>query len=72
MKNDKKPSKYLPLWEHVAPLAPVCMSFDEIAAVLGFEIDHSFLTYKAEAVDFGVTVKKISLKNKTVMFERAI
>lgn len=65
-------SKYLPLWEYVAKKNeyPLILSFDEIASVLGFFIDHSFLTYKKETENFGFTVKKVSLKNKTVLFDK--
>lgn len=60
------------LWEFVAKTNtfPLKMSFDEIFSVLGFEIDHSFLTYKKETADYGFIVKKISLKAKSVIFDR--
>ena len=48
------------------------MTFDEIAAVTDFDIDHSFLTFKKELTEYGYTVKKISMKNKTVEFEKTI
>ncbi len=65
-------SKYKALWEHVANIDtfPLKLSFDEIFNVLGFSIDHSFLAYKKEAADYGFTVKKISLKEKTVIFDK--
>ena len=34
--------------------------------MLGFSIDHSFLTYKKELADFGYKVGKISMKEQTV------
>ena len=46
------------------------LSYDEIEKVLGFPIDHSFLTYKKELLDFGYKVGKISMKEKFVMFEK--
>lgn len=46
------------------------MTFDEIAAILGFDIDHSFLNYKKELLVSGWQVDKISLKNRTVIFTR--
>lgn len=46
------------------------MSFDEIRSVLGFSIDHSFLTYKKDAADYGLIVKKISLKEKSILFDK--
>ncbi len=65
-------SKYEALWEYVARLNtyPLKLSFDEIFNVLGFPIDHSFLTYKKETADFGFAVKKVSLKEKWVMFDK--
>jgi len=65
-------SKYDPLWCHVeAHREPtLTMTFDEIAAILGFDIDHSFLNYKKELLVSGWQVDKISLKNRTVIFTR--
>lgn len=44
------------------------LSFDEVKDILGFEIDHSFLTYKKEAKEYGYQVLKISLKEKMITF----
>lgn len=65
-------SKYKALWEHVANLGtyPLILSFDEIYNILGFSIDHSFLTYKKESAGYGFTVKKVSLKEKSVIFDK--
>ncbi len=65
-------SKYKALWEYVAniDMYPLKLSFDDIFNVLGFSPDHSFLTYKKEAADYGFTVKKISLKEKSVVFDK--
>ncbi len=65
-------SKYKALWEYVANIDtyPLKLSFDEIYNVLGFPIDHSFLTFKKETAEYGFTVKKVSLKEKSVMFEK--
>jgi hypothetical protein len=46
------------------------MTFDQIHEVLGFGIDHSFLTFKKELPAYGYTVGKISLKQRTVVFDR--
>ena len=46
------------------------MTFDAIAAILGFDIDHSFLNFKKELLASGWQVGKISLKNRTVVFSR--
>lgn len=65
-------SKYEPLWEYIQKDGSPIMklSFDEIRKIIGFEIDHSFLTYKKEAQEFGYTVGKISLKEKTIVFNK--
>ena len=57
-------SKYEPLWRHLEKdgRPALRMTFDEIDALLGFPIDHSFLNAKKEALEFGYRVGKISLK----------
>lgn len=63
-------SKYQKLWEHVAAenREELLLSFEEIEKLLGFPIDHSFLSFKKELLPFGFEVKKISMKEKTVRF----
>lgn len=65
-------SKYDPLWEYMKKeqAQMLELSFDEIKAILGFAIDHSFLNYKKELLDYGFSVKKIFLKEKKVVFEK--
>lgn len=64
-------SKFQPLWDHVAQTEmPLKLSFDEIATILGFPIDHSFLRDKKQLGEYGLTVKKISLKEQFVIFDR--
>lgn len=46
------------------------ITYEEIKNVLGFEIDHSFLSYKKELKDYGYEVGKISMKEKTVIFNK--
>ena len=67
-------SKYQPLWEHIQAINAdkLCLSYGEIQRILGFPIDHSFLTYKKELPAYGWNVKKISMKEETVLFERRI
>jgi len=67
-------SKYKPLWEYLQSDGrdTFTMNFEEIHAVLGFGLDHSFLTYKKEAVEYGYMVGKISLKEKHITFKRNI
>lgn len=65
-------SKYKALWEYVANSDnyPLKLSFDDIFNVLGFPIDHSFLTYKKETAEYGFIIKKVSLKEKSVTFDK--
>jgi hypothetical protein len=46
------------------------LSFEEIKNIAGFDIDHSFLTYKKEAAGYGYQVGKISTKDRTVVFNK--
>lgn len=63
-------SKYDPLWQYLANCGKenCTLPFDEIKDILGFEIDHSFLTYKREAAEYDYAVAKISLKERFVIF----
>lgn len=66
-------SKYIKLWEYVEKHCKenLTLTFEEIQNILGFELDHSFLKYKKELVEYGCEVGKISMKNKTVTFVKA-
>ena len=65
-------SKYEPLWKALEENCGhvIRLSFMGIKVILGFEIDHSFLNYKKEAVQSGYEVDKISLKEKHVIFRK--
>ena len=65
-------SKYKKLWEYISndKRASFKLTFEDIKNVLGFEIDHSFLNYKKELLEYGYEVFKISLKEKTVLFNK--
>lgn len=62
--------KYGALWEWIAQNGTDCFTlrFDEIAKIAGVPIDHSFLKYKRELIDYGYTVEKISMKAQQVSF----
>lgn len=68
-----KMSKYLPLWEYVSKRndESFSLSFDEMEALLGFTVDHSFLIYKKEFSDYGAKVEKIFIKERRVLFGKA-
>ena len=65
-------SKYTFLWDYIKSqdLDQLYLTFDEIEKILGFKIDHSFLNYKKELLEYGFEVKKISLKEKKVLIIR--
>lgn len=67
-------SKYEPLWKWIQNNGTDSfqLTYAEIENILGFPIDHSFLTFKKELLNFGFAVGKISMKNQTVSFERNI
>ncbi|MCC0654104.1 hypothetical protein [Clostridioides sp. ES-S-0001-03] len=65
-------SKYSSLWEYVKKNSNQSfkLTFEEIKDIAGIEIDHSFLKYKKELNEYGYQVGKISLKEKTVIFNK--
>lgn len=67
-------SKYEPLWKYLKEnnRDTYKLSYEEIKNILGFDIDHSFLTYKKEAKEYGYEVGKISMKEKTIVFHKMI
>ena len=65
-------SKYEPLWKYLKEnnIEDYKLSYEEIRNILGFDIDHSFLTYKKESNEYGYEVGKISMKEKTIIFNK--
>lgn len=65
-------SKYEPLWKYLKENKKdsYLLSYEQIKEILGFEIDHSFLTYKKEAKNYGYEVGKISMKIKNIIFNK--
>ncbi len=65
-------SKYDRLWACIRENGDehIRLTFDEIREITGIEIDHSFLNFKKELLAYGYRVGKISLKEKTVLFEK--
>ncbi len=65
-------SKYEPLWQFLKKNKKdnYKLSYEEIKNILGFDIDHSFLTYKKELKEYGYEVGKISIKEKTIVFNK--
>jgi len=65
-------SKYELLWKYLKEnnQDSYKLSYDEIKNILSFDIDHSFLIYKKEAKEYGYEVGKISMKEKTIIFNK--
>ena len=65
-------SKYNSSWEYVQSNVNQSfkMTFEEIRDIAGIPIDHSFLKYKKELIDYGYEVGKISMKEQTIIFNK--
>ncbi len=65
-------SKYERLWKYLKEnnKENYKLSYEEIKSILGFDIEHSFLTYKKELKEYGYEVGKISMKEKTIIFNK--
>ncbi len=65
-------SKYSSLWEYISKneSQSIKLSFKEIENIVGIPIDHSFLKYKKELIEYGYKVGKISMKEKTIIFNK--
>lgn len=64
--------KYNALWEYVQKKGSQSfkLTFEEIQNIAGIPIDHSFLKYKKELMEYGYQVGKISMKEQTVIFNK--
>ena len=65
-------SKYEPLWKWICDNGTDSfkLTYAEIEEIAGVPIDHSFLKYKKELLEYGFCVGQISMKEETVMFQR--
>ena len=65
-------SKYDLLWKWISENGQdrFILTFTQIEEVSGVPIDHSFLMYKKELLDYGYRVAHISLKDNTIAFEK--
>ena len=46
------------------------LTFAEVEQIAGLPMDHAFLTYKKELLGYGYQVGKISMKERTVVFQK--
>ncbi|QFJ54512.1 hypothetical protein [Pseudobutyrivibrio xylanivorans] len=65
-------SKYEHLWKWIRDNGTDSfkLTYAEIEEIAGVPIDHSFLKYKKELLEYGFCVGNISMKEETVMFQR--
>ena len=65
-------SKYDGLWKWIAENGQdqFKLTYAQIEELAGAPIDHSFLKFKKELLDYGYQVGKISTKEETVAFEK--
>ena len=65
-------SKYKVLWEYIKEndKDEYKLSYESLENILGFKLDHSFLTYKKELNEYGYKVEKISMKEKYIIVKR--
>lgn len=65
-------SKYDSLWKWINKnkTDDFKLTYAEIENIAGVPIDHSFLTFKKELLQYGFKVAKISMKGRVVDFEK--
>ena len=65
-------SKYDGLWKWIAENGQdqFKLTYAQIEELAGAPIDHSFLKFKKELLDYGYQVGKISMKEEIVAFEK--
>ena len=65
-------SKYEPLWRYIKDNQKLeyKLTYEEIRNILEFDIDHSFLKYKKELLEYGYEITKISIKEKFVLIHK--
>ena len=67
-------SKYEPLWKAIGQRTEdsFTLTYAEIEEILGFPIDHAFLTFKKELPAYGYEVGNIPMKAQTVAFKLCV
>lgn len=65
-------SKFDELWKYVGAsgVDELKLTYGEIEKIAGVPIDHSFLKFKKELLEYGYEVGKISMKEQTVLFKK--
>lgn len=67
-----KMSKYEKLWNWIVinDLDKFKLTYTQIEEIAGVKIDHSFLKYKKELLNYGYRVEKVSMKEETISFKK--
>ena len=65
-------SKYEKLWNCIKSCNEdtLTLTFAEIGEIAGVPLDHAFLRYKKELAEYDWEVRKISMKEQKVTFEK--
>lgn len=72
LEGERIMSKYEDLWKYVkkSECEALKLSFKEVESIIGIPIDHSFLKYKKDLIEYGYQVGRISMKEETIVFEK--
>ena len=46
------------------------LTFDDINCICGHNVDNTFMKYRKEAEEYGISVVKVDLRNRKVHFAR--
>ncbi len=63
-------SKYDLLWKYISQNKNKNLTFEKIEEICNTRLDHSFLQYKVDLEEYGWKVKRISMKEQVVVFEK--
>ena len=65
-------SKYQRLWEKIAASGEdeLTLSFDQVKDWAGVPLDHSFLNYKKELLNYGYQVDHVYLKKRSILIKK--
>lgn len=65
-------SKYEKLWNWIVinDIDKFKLTYTQIEEIAGVKIDHSFLKYKKELLNYGYRVEKVSMKEETISFKK--
>ncbi len=64
--------KFIKMWNYLKEncLGTEVLTFDEIYHMTGEHVDSEFIDSKRDGEQYGISVSKIDLKSRTVLFSR--